>query len=139
MAIAINENLKIHHIDISTAFLYGDIEEEVYIEIPEGLEGEFEADSVLKLNKAIYGLKQSPRVWKKTLVKFLNQLELNQLKTDTCVFSNKNIILAIYVDDIIIIAKYIGKITEFKTYISNKFKIKDLGLINYILGCFEKC
>ena len=55
-----------HHINISNAFLYGDIDEEVYINVPEGLEQEFNKDSVLKLNKALYGLNQAPRQWNKT-------------------------------------------------------------------------
>lgn len=50
--------MKIHHIDISTAFLYGEIEEDVYIEIPEGITVENSNNKVLKLNKAPYGLKQ---------------------------------------------------------------------------------
>ena len=122
LAIVANENLLVHHIDISTAFLYGELDDEVYIEIPEGLESRFQKGHVLKLNKALYGLKQAPRLWNKTLVNFLNNLKFQQLITDTCIFLNKDLIIAIYVDDIVIIGR--------KNHISNRFKTKDLGNLN---------
>lgn len=80
----------------------------------------------MKLNKALYGLKQAPRLWNKTLVNFLNNLKFQQLITDTCIFVNKDLIIAIYVDDIVIIGR--------KNHISNRFKTKDLGNLNFILG-----
>ena len=96
LAIVANESLLVHHIDISTAFLYGELDDEVYIEIPEGLDRRFQKGHVLKLNKALYGLKQAPRLWNKILVNFLNNLKLQQLITDTCIFVNKDFIIAIY-------------------------------------------
>jgi hypothetical protein len=105
LAIVANENLLVHHIDISTAFLYGELDDEVYIEIPEGLENRFQKGHVLKLNKALYGLKQAHRLWNKTLVNFLNNLKFQQLITDTCIFVNKDLIIAIYEDDIVIIGR----------------------------------
>ncbi len=134
LAIAINEGLFVHHIDISTAFLYGSLDEEVYIEPPEGLQQKLKPDSVLKLNKALYGLKQASRSWNKTIVSFLNDLNFKQLQTDNCIFYSKFLIIAIYVDDFIIIGADEMKIVEFKINISNKFKTKDLGRINCILG-----
>jgi hypothetical protein len=89
---------------------------------------------VLKLNKALYGLKQAPRSWNKMLVSYLDKQGFTQLKTDTCIFMNKQLIIAIYVDDIVVLGKTIEQITEFKNYISNKFKTKDLGHLKYILG-----
>ena len=76
----------------------------------------------MKLNKALYGLKQAPRLWNKTLVNFLNNLKFQQLITDKCIFVNKDLIIAIYVDDIVIIGR--------KNHISNRFKTKDLGNLN---------
>ena len=134
LAISVNENLKMHHIDISTAFLYGEIDEEVYIEPPEGIKDTLEENVVLKLNKALYGLKQASRSWNKTLVNFLNELGFRQLKSDTCIFYNETLIIAIYVDDIIILSKDIVMIEEFKRQISLKFKTKDLGKLRYVLG-----
>ena len=131
LAIVANESLLVHHIDISTAFLYGELDDEVYIEIPEGLDRRFQKGHVLKLNKALYGLKQAPRLWNKTLVNFLNKLKFQQLITDTCIFVNKDLIIAIYVDDIVIIGRKNQIIVDFKKQDKNRFKTKDLG--NFIL------
>jgi hypothetical protein len=132
LAISVNEGLTLQHVDISTAFLYGEIDEEVYIEIPEGIV--VKDDKVLKLNKALYGLKQASRLWNQTLVKFLNELNFRQLKTDMCIFINRSLIVAINVDDIITAGKENKEIEEFKLCINEKFKTKDLGKLNFILG-----
>ena len=88
----------------------------------------------MKLNKALYGLKQAPRLWNKTLVNFLNKLKFQQLITDTCIFVNKDLIIAIYVDDIVIIGRKNQIIVDFKKQVNNRFKTKDLGNLNFILG-----
>ncbi len=105
LAIAENENLIVHQIDISTAFLYGELEEDIYIEPPVGHREMIQKGQVLKLNKALYGLKQASRAWNKTLVDYLKEFNLVQLKTDSCVFVNNSLVLAIYVDDIVIMSK----------------------------------
>ncbi len=110
------------------------MDDEIYIDIPEGLESEFKKNSVLKLNKALYGLKQAPRLWNKTLVSFLNKLEFQQLISDPCIFVSKVLIIAIYVDDIIIIGREIQIIVDFKKHVNTTFKTKDLGNLNFILG-----
>ena len=131
IAIAANNKLIVHQIDINTAFLNGELNEEIYVEKPPGTE--LEKDKVLRLKKSLYGLKQAPRSWNTTLVKFLNEFGLKQLKTDVCVFTNHHLIIAIYVDDILIVSKNLEKIIEFKTEISKKFKTKDLGEANFVL------
>ncbi len=68
----------------------------------------------MKLNKALYGHKQAPRVWNKTLVNFLNNLKFQQLITDTCILVNKDLIIAIYVDDKVIIGRKNHIIVDFK-------------------------
>ncbi|CAF0996295.1 unnamed protein product [Brachionus calyciflorus] len=133
IAIAVQEGLKMHHVDISTAFLYGDIDEEIYIDPPEGFTGNLKSNQVLKLNRALYGLKQAPRCWNKKLVNFLKLLKFKQLNTDNCVFYSPSLFLAIYVDDIVIMGAF-EKINFFKSLISDKFKTKDLGELSYILG-----
>jgi len=78
-------------------------------------------------------LKQAPRAWNLTLVKFLNDYGLTQIKSDSCVFLDSNLIVAIYVDDIIIAGKNMNQISEFKKKISVRFNTKDLGEVNFIL------
>ncbi len=75
LATSIKENLIIHHVDISTAFLNGILEEEVYIETHDGLKEIFSKNEVLKLKKALYGLEQASRSWNKTLVKYLQEIK----------------------------------------------------------------
>jgi len=75
----------------------------------------------LKLNKPLYGLKQAPRLWNKTLVNFLNNLKFQQFITDTCIFFNEDLKIAIYVDDIIIIGRKNHIIVDFKKQVNNRF------------------
>ncbi len=89
--------------------------------------------NLCELQKSLYGLKQAPRAWNKTLVKFLSELGLIQLKSDVCVFTNKELIVEIYVDDIIIASKNLNRIIDFKQKLSLKLKTQDLGEANYIL------
>ncbi|CAF0876069.1 unnamed protein product [Brachionus calyciflorus] len=86
LAIAVNEGFAMHHVDISTAFLNGEIEEEIYIEPSEGMKENFPANQFPRLNRALYGLKQAPRCWNKKLVDFLKLLKFKQLDPDNCVF-----------------------------------------------------
>jgi hypothetical protein len=130
--IAINEGLIVHHVDISTTFLYGILDEEVYKEPPEGLRKELKSDEVLKLNKVLYGLKKAASSWNKNIVAFFIELNLKQLQTDNCIFIDKWLIVAICVDDIVIIGKKELIIEKFKQCISSKFKTKDLGRLNLI-------
>jgi hypothetical protein len=66
LTFAVNLGLKIHRIDISTAFMYGEIEEEVNFKISEGFEKEYQENFVYKFNKVLNGLKQVPRLWNNT-------------------------------------------------------------------------
>ena len=109
-------------------------QKKVYIEPPTGLRQKLKPESVLKLNKALYGLKQAPRSQNKTFVSFLTNSKFRQLQTDNCIFYNETLIIAIYVDDTIIIGKNEDEIKYFKSHISNKFKTKDLGRLHLILG-----
>jgi hypothetical protein len=131
---SIKENLIIHHVDISTAFLNGILEEEVYIESPDGLKEIFSKNEVLKLKKALYGLKQASRSWNKTLVKYLLEIKFRQLKSDNCIFFNNSLIIAVYVDDILILGQTLDLIQEFKSQLFQKFKARDLGELKNVLG-----
>ena len=93
-AIAANNDLKIHQVDINTAFLNGNLDEEVYVENPPGCDN-FNKDTVCRLRKSLYGLKQAPRAWNKKLVNFLSEFGLKQLQSDVCAFTNNELIVAI--------------------------------------------
>src|SRR5882757_8956825 len=98
--------------DVKSAFLHGDIDEEVYVELPEGWElfpDIFElGETVLLLQKALYGLKQSPRLWQLTLKAALKRLGYLPLFADQCVYRNAStgLIIITYVDDFLLIGPH---------------------------------
>ena len=101
LSVAAKENLHLKQFDVQTAFLYGRLEEEVYIKQPEGFEDG--TGRVCRLQRSLYGLKQSPRCWNERLVNFLKHMGLIQSSADPCLFSrvkeNKRLLVAVYVDD----------------------------------------
>lgn len=105
-SIAAQKNLKMKQFDIKTAFLYGTLEEEVYMEAPEGLENP--DNKVCRLYKSLYGLKQSSRCWNRHFTEVLNSFGFKQGEADKCVFHatimEHLVILVCYVDDGIIMS-----------------------------------
>jgi hypothetical protein len=88
-------------------------------------------DDVAKLLKALYGLKQAPRLWQQFFAAALKELGFKPLESDNYVYLNSTtkVIIVIYVDDFLIIAKSIPAITKLKELLANKFSIKELGLV----------
>jgi len=104
LALVAQYDLEMTQFDVKTAFLYGELKEEIYMKIPDGLKiNNDEEDHILKLEKSLYGLKQASRCWNKTFSKFLCNFELKKSQADPCVFSGRvndsMVILALYVDD----------------------------------------
>jgi hypothetical protein len=140
IALAAKEDLELDSVDISTAFLNGDIDADVYMKIPEGvkIEGAEGHQWVLKLLKGLYGIKQGPRIWSKKLHEVLTKLGFNRLECDHSVFiydkDNVKVIVPVYVDDLIIASKSREAISSFKSNLAVHFKIRDLGPMTQILG-----
>ena len=91
--------------DVTIAFLNGELEEEVFMKQPEGFETEGKRGQVCKSKKSIYGLKQSPRCWNSTLDSHLKSMGFEQLNADTCLYKATDgdaVIIAVYVDDILV-------------------------------------
>ena len=132
IAIAAIKGMNIHQMDVDTAFLNGDLSENVYLEPPQGVE--IQKGFVLKLKKALYGLKQAPLEWNRKLVAVMKELSLKQAQSDTCIFYNDKLIVAIYVDDLLIVSMLLSDINKFKVELSKRFKTKDLGQASRILG-----
>jgi len=104
LAIAAARDLEIERFDVSTAFLNGTIEEEIFVEPPDGVITD--EDECLKLNKALYGLKQAPKVWNSLFDSVISKLGFGATKSDPCVYVDKvyHRYLAVYVDDGVIVA-----------------------------------
>ncbi|RWR73399.1 Gag-protease-integrase-RT-RNaseH polyprotein [Cinnamomum micranthum f. kanehirae] len=138
MALVAHFNLKLHQMDVKTAFLNGNLEEEVYMEQPEGFIKQSEKKLVCKLKKSIYGLKQASRQW---YIKFncvITAFEFTENVVDHCIYlkisGSKFIILVLYVDDILLASNDLGIIHETKEYLRNNFDMKDMGEATFVIG-----
>ncbi|GMF30480.1 unnamed protein product [Phytophthora lilii] len=137
--------MHIEQCDVDAAFLYGKLEEEIYMKLPEGLqelmtlaEVEGEGDVVCLLLQSLYGLKQASRVCNETIDKHLKSMVFKAADADPCVYTrcegDEECIVCVYVDDMLIASREEAVITSVKAGIAEKFKIKDLGQARYILG-----
>ncbi|MBW0571214.1 hypothetical protein O181_110929 [Austropuccinia psidii MF-1] len=125
--------VAIHQMDVQSAFLNAPLQEEIYLEIPQGVSANKEIQ-VLQLNKALYGLKQASLAWYKHFSKWLILLGFQCSLTDPCVFWKKGknpIWIYVHVDDLAIFGP---DIEDFKREIKSKFEMKDLGKANLLLG-----
>jgi hypothetical protein len=134
-ALAAAYDLEIEQMDVKTAFLYGEIDADIYMEQPEGFRSKERLNQVCKLKRALYGLKQAPRVWYNTLTKYLKTLGFAPLTADNCIFYNgKETYVAVFVDDLLIIGSLKLDINIIKAQLSQRFHITDLGPCNYYLS-----
>lgn len=132
-------NLELEQLDVKTAFLHGDLEEEIYMEQPEGFKVKGKEDMVCRLKKSLYGLKQAPRQWYKKFDSFMVNQGYRRTDADPCVYvqrypDGKFIILLLYVDDMLIIGPDADLISRLKNDLSKTFDMKDLGSARRILG-----
>ncbi|GJS78367.1 ribonuclease H-like domain-containing protein [Tanacetum coccineum] len=137
LTLAVEMNWKNFQMDVNNAFLYGDLNEEVYMLPPPGFSKPNE-NKVCKLKKSLFGLKQAPRQWNHKLTEALRDAGFVQSKNDHSLFV-KNVgsvflCVLVYVDDLVITGNDELEIENFKSFLKNKFKIKDLGELKYFLG-----
>ena len=106
LALAAQEDWKVHHMDVKSAFLNGDLKEEVYVEQPFGYEKKGKEGKVYKLKKALYGLKQAPRAWNAKLDRSLISLVFKRYPLEHAVYTKNskgsNLLVGVYIDDLII-------------------------------------
>ncbi|CDM26217.1 Probable transposable element [Penicillium roqueforti FM164] len=125
-------DLEIEQMDVKTAFLYGNIDHEIYVEQPHHMTDG--TPRVCKLRKALYGLKQAPRIWYQTLTNFLRSLGFEPITADLGIFVRSSVYIAIYVDDLLIVGPSIAEIKRIKRSLRNRFQMTDLGPCSYYLG-----
>jgi transposase InsO family protein len=138
ISIAANCGWNLFQMDVKNAFLHGDLQEEVYMEIPPGFNSRETEGKVCKLMKSLYGLKQSPRAWFGRFSKEVCSLGYRQSNADHTLFfkhcNNKITVLVVYVDDIIITGNDDGEMKCLKETLAKTFEVKDLGYLHYFLG-----
>jgi hypothetical protein len=124
--------------DVKTTFLHGVLEENICMEKPEDFVTPGSPRRVCKLLKCLYGLKQALRVWYQTLTAFLDELAFRRLIKDRCVFTGRidgeTCYIAVYVDDLFIIAPTTALVTRIKVSLIRRFHISDLGQAHFLLG-----
>ncbi|MCO5547020.1 hypothetical protein L7F22_000461 [Adiantum nelumboides] len=129
------EDLELNQMDVKTAFLHGDLEEDVYMVQPEGFEMESKnpkrAKLVCRLWKALYGLKQGSRQWYLKFDKYMQSQGYEKSQEDHCLYTRKLsngslIILILYVNDMLIARKSKDEISILKKSLSTQFAMKDL-------------
>jgi len=127
---------EIDQMDVKTAFLNGQLSETIYVEQPTGFKDPKKPNHVCKLNSALYGLKQAARVWNKTLEAYLSEIGFQRLDPDNGVFIHTKItvIIAVYVDDLLLFGPKRIEIDSIKTRLNNRFNMSDLGPCHFYLG-----
>ena len=136
--LAATNGWEIHHLDVKTAFLHGELKETVYVTQPEGFEVKGSEHKVYKLKKALYGLKQAPRAWNDKLNKILLGFKFTRCLKEPSVYrkeiGGKLLVVAVYVDDLFVTGTCMKAINEFKKEMASTFDMSDLGRLTYYLG-----
>ena len=137
LSLAASLKWEVHQMDVKSAFLHGDLHEEIYMEQPIGF---IQTDSslVCRLKKSLYGLKQAPRAWYAKMDNFLLESGFSRCHSDNTVYTktvgNSLIILVLYVDDLILTGSDPILINHVKSSLKKKFEMTDLGHLHYFLG-----
>ena len=143
ISLAVSERLEMRLMDIVTAYLYGSLDSDIYMKIPEGFRMLEAYNSrprnlySIKLQRSLYGLKQSGRMWYNRLSEYLIKEGYINNHICPCVFIKKSesgfAIIAVYVDDMNLIGT-LGELLKTAEYLKKEFEMKDLGKTKYCLG-----
>ena len=139
LSLAVNLDWPLYQFDVKNAFLHGNLQEEVYMELPPGCELQNkESKKVCRLKKSLYGLKQSSRAWFGRFTNSMKTFGYRQSNADHTLFMKHNngklTVLIIYVDDMIVTGDDDDERRALQTYLSREFEMKDLGPLKYFLG-----
>lgn len=133
LAVAAFNDWEIHQIDVKIAYLEVDLCEYIFMKIPEDLNF---SENLVKINKALYGLKQTGEAWYEKLDEILIYSWILKSISDPYIYihNNKQIVIGVYVDDLVICGSLLANVTNIKSQLSLSFPTKDLGLIDTVIG-----
>ncbi len=138
LSLAANLDWPLHQFDVKNAFLHGDLEDEVYMDLPPGYTATSGDEVVCKLQRALYGLKQSPRAWFGRFSWAMKKYGYTQSNSDHTLFLKHRLgkvtALIIYVDDMIITGDDVVEISKLQKQLATEFEMKRLGGLKYFLG-----
>lgn len=135
LSIAAYYDMEIHQMDVITAFLNADIDTDIYMKVI--IDGKI---VIVKLNRSIYGLKQSPRLWNKTIDAYLRTLGFTPSNYDPAIYlrfdksNNLESIISLYVDDLTIASRTMDQLNKIKGALATRFNMEDMGELTYLLG-----
>ena len=143
ISLATKCNWELHQLDVKSAFLNGDLKEEIYLVQPEGYVKQGQEHLICKLKKALYGLKQAPRSWYEKVDSFFVEYGFHRSLNDPNLYTKYNnqgqiILISLYVDDMIITGDADDLIRGIKRLMAQVFEMKDLESLHYCLG-LEVC
>ena len=137
----VQKEMVVEQIDFSTAYLNSEIDRPVYLKPPPGMD--IPPGHCLKLKKALYGLRQSGNLWNTTINQHLISMGFTRSIVDTCLYTKREgdseIILLLWVDDVILGGSSQKVLDEFKSSLKSSFKIKELGPLKDFLGIEFDC
>jgi hypothetical protein len=138
LALVAQEGWQVHHMDMKSAFLNGDLKEEVYVRQPMGFIIIGQEGKVLRLRKALYGLRQAPRAWNSKLDDTLKKMDFVQSEHEHAMYRRSHdgdiLLVGVYVDDLVITGSSLKAVEEFKEEMKRAFLMSDLGLLSFYLG-----
>ena len=138
LAVAASLDYEIWQMDVKTAFLNGNLNEDIYMQQPEGFKAKGKEHMVCKLQRSIYGLKQASRSWNIRFDQAITSFGFEKSPDEPCVYkriqAQKVVFLVLYVDDILLIGNDKQVLSGVKDWLHKQFDMKDLGEANYILG-----
>jgi hypothetical protein len=138
MTLVAHYDLELHQMDVKTAFLNGDLLENVYMTQPKGFATKGKEHMRCHLRKSVYGLKQASRQWYLKFDETIRSFDFKENEEDNCIYAKfrngKFNFLILYVDDILLTSSDVNLLLETKRFLSSNFDIKDLGEASFILG-----
>jgi hypothetical protein len=138
LIVAAHHKWIVHHMDVKSAFLNGYLAEAVYVRQPPVFTIEGQKHKVLKLHKALYGLRQAPRAWNSKLDVVLHELDFKRCKTEHGIYTRVQnsciLVVGVYADDLIIMGESFSELKKFKEEMKRIFHMSDLGALSYYLG-----
>ena len=138
LSMAAIQDLELQQLDVKSAFLNGTLKEDIYMQQPERFAKPGKEHLVCKLERTIYGLKQSPRAWYERLHAHLHNNRFSRSTADHSVYvrreGEKFMIILVYVDDLVLASNNKPMLQEFKTSMEKEFKMSDLGDAHHFLG-----